>query len=1474
MLSLLRILLIRIARLLLIIALFGIIVGVGSRLWESYILKQVDGKYVNEINRDTQTKSAKGPKEIATQSRSQLDKVILSVDSLSGNIASVDISENSDIDKQERLFSETEQLRISRIALYPLNDAQYRQSHSDGSEMIELVSSLLMIELGQSDQFELLDRSIVSALFTEKSRLLVNDEPGSRQSSLKKLPISDFTLVGSLFSTTEGKSYSLKLIRNSTGQIIGSARFNYTLENISESIQQASALVQEWLTNAPSRARMTQSGEMDKLSFGHFTDIGKNDSHLNHGRLITENLIEKFVNQQDFLVLSRTQNFPLVFEEILRSMQYTDENQQSRRANTNYFIHGKYRFDPLERDRPLSIYLYLETINYDRELIVIRAKDWDNAYVLIDDAVVNFLPKPVTGISPQQVEESHQLFLNGLRTRGMLYEKRILSGKLPPTLSDFRTFADSYKPANIAPTRKLIEQSLQINPHNQASKLAMAMFYQADGDLSKSVDMMTEVSRSRDLTSVNTAYSLLREDKSILATNITPRIFEGVVGKRQATAIHRTLIEEEYLLDSGITVTLNRKQKLDAVFNRSSSLLLGNLDPDTSVKVFEKLRSIYYYPTAQVRFLKPRRFRASEITNKRNWSQQAYSDKHNPEALLHFNIASTTSNIHIITATELPSVGFYNEIKNESTERRKSNLETAIDGFSSSVFLDSGYLRAIVLLGYSLCQPEVNGCASAKVIHSWIVDNVNTSFKNVGYGSGYGVAIKEEDLERDHLIFLAADSVDRVDEATLSDLFRSTLAQENYHIKKLQARSKTLLANDNTSSKGGVVENLMHTYAQEIRTQCLSLTDDSRKLHDAIRYRQPMEDFATLAEQSEAAALLRQRLLSEVEIDCPMVYPFFIINIDPALPFVEEEQVNMIHQVATGKTLPIAPGQFIKVASRLFGRWIESGNLETARLFVNHLIDYYDITEETAMDFSYLYHRIGDTATSNRLMKQFGKDSFRVENFTLNEVDGKYAHNGFEQNGQLRFIDKRNSETYFIYRAFDTKFGIGEIPAKWRIKYKKGRPRTGNNNSKHPELFAFGNGGKYFGKITWSATDKMPEKGMEVTREAIGESIPYTQVSVVSNNETNIPKNSIERLFLNGFSLAADQQIAIKGLPKNSTFGPLEESHFPKSFSRYKKIKPVMQALFDKGYLTVAGMPVFNTGNQLREKIKTDFSGFSSFEQEGLLKALTATYQLRGAGKAQIHNRQGNNWALKTTLIPDDASDDRHFGSAVAIHGVYALVCDSRNGLYSFKNIDQQWVQQQRIEAKCSTIAMNNEWAIVGSLENAEVYKNDAGFWIKSEVLMPKKYIVNREKKGYYFRYYGSTLAILDNTIIVGNPSGGKNRRGEVYIYELIDNKWQQTEILHPNKTVSQFGETLFATNDYLVIGDPSTGENDTPIYQSGSVFVYVKRHSKWQLKTKLVAKNRPKYGLFGRKVLIKNQPKPELLIQSRDDIYRYVLLN
>lgn len=1366
---------------------------------------------------------------------------------------------------------------VPRIALHPLEPAQYRQYHADGAVMSELITSLLMIELGKSNDIELMERSLVPAIFKEKSQLLVNDRTAPGLAAFAKVPLSDFTLTGSLSSSPQGKSYTLKLVRNATGQIWGARRFFFDMETLPQAIEQAARFVHEVAAQAePADA---DSQEI-KVAFGHFVSVDGRSSELTQGRDITDALIRDFVNRTDYTIFARTQAFPLLFEEYLRMLQYSDESRTSARTNVDYLVYGKYKTDFLDVDNPITIYLYIDRVRYGRDLVIVHAADWQQAEKSIVDVVSAHLPKRPGSVAKDEAERSRKLFGAAVRARGLSFSQRLLDGDAAPSQGDILAFKSDHHAENVQPAQDLLQQSLQVDPGNQFARLALALILERQGSAEEARRLVEDV-RNTPGPGAEMAFEILAAGQRKFLGGLKPEVFSGVVASGREAQALQALIDEGYLREQFAKVMFDDSGHLDAILNYSHTSKLSGFSIDDSIRIFERMRALIHYQGLQVEYIHPSSYDPARANRQmRGWRQVGKKSEYNAEAVLHFDVASHVSGLHAITFTDMPSVEFYPEMDGDSIERRLANLEVAVDGYAASAYLDASYLEATVLLGYALCQEQIGRCASGNMVHAWVIDHAKKANLRGRDGTYHNVTSKVE--ERDRLIFLSADAIDRVADADLTDMFRDTLLDNEYRVSKSGWRLERTLRETGEPTSDRDFARLVHAYAELIEAQCGQLAQRPRGLESKLReYLFAMEALAKLASRNERAAQLRAGLLHDIESRYPTVYPYLIVAMRPVAPFVEKEQDDMIARVSA-RSVKSGPVDLMESAMNLFEAAANSKDEERARRYIGFVADYYGLDANTAIDIAYMYQCIGDTDKAAHLLKAYGKNGFVLSAFSDETINGTYQSGGFDAGGRLIYGSADNPSLRFVYDATRSRSHFGEGNLKWTLLSARGgmvRTYAGNDNQEHIGAFAFGNGGQLFGKMTWTVQADEPvanvAEHVASTSAASGSAaMVTTELIAMEKAELALPENSVERLLGNEFAIDHRHDLAIKGFSGESAEGPLRDEYFPPFLADTRRVGVVREQLFNKGYLSVTGFARFDQ-ETVHDRLAADFPDFSKEELFGLQKTLEATRKLAGAGYAQLYEARDGVWEKTAALVPEDAIADRRFGLAVAVYDGQSLICDEKDGLYHFKRVADQWQQQSRLVSRCDTLGMNDQWAVVGSGRKERkvlVYRNDGGGWQAVQTLAPDVGVGNGGM-GRSFEYFGKAVAVTKDTIAVGVPYGANGNNGQVYIYSLAGDHWKLTQTLESGPA---FGSSLAATDELLLVGDPGEGETDSsagseksPTWLSGAVSVYQRTAAGWLGRAKLLPKGRPRQEQFGSDVAFKEGGGLQVLVKSRTGVYR-----
>jgi hypothetical protein len=164
------------------------------------------------------------------------------------------------------------------------------------------------------------------------------------------------------------------------------------------------------------------------------------------------------------------------------------------------------------------------------------------------------------------------------------------------------------------------------------------------------------------------------------------------------------------------------------------------------------------------------------------------------------------------------------------------------------------------------------------------------------------------------------------------------------------------------------------------------------------------------------------------------------------------------------------------------------------------------------------------------------------------------------------------------------------------------------------------------------------------------------------------------------------------------------------------------------------------------------------------------------AGTAYIFHNNNGSWSKHTKLFAEDGAAGDNFGIAVDIFGTYAIIGayyddnyqTHRGSAYVFKRNNDTWAQKSKltpnedVENFGHSVSISNKYAVVGNNYHnyvrrngfAFVFLNDNESWIQQEKLIASD--------GKDFDYFGSSVSVSDNYIIVGASSGS-------YIYQTPD---------------------------------------------------------------------------------------------------------
>jgi hypothetical protein len=248
---------------------------------------------------------------------------------------------------------------------------------------------------------------------------------------------------------------------------------------------------------------------------------------------------------------------------------------------------------------------------------------------------------------------------------------------------------------------------------------------------------------------------------------------------------------------------------------------------------------------------------------------------------------------------------------------------------------------------------------------------------------------------------------------------------------------------------------------------------------------------------------------------------------------------------------------------------------------------------------------------------------------------------------------------------------------------------------------------------------------------------------------------------------------------------------------------------------------------------------------------------LFNSGLAYAYDYNGNSFD-EYIIEASDKSGNGYFGYAVAAFNDIVIIGAPGNyqdGIKSGSAYVYHWTGSSYDEYKLTpsngepggcfgaSVAISGEIIVVGASETSNNGENTGSVYIYSQNDNNFDEYIIEASDGNVSDYFGYSVAISDNTIVVGAP--GSDETGGVYIYEWNDgSSYNEYKITAPDLEVEDcFGYSLAISDDTIVVGSPNTD-------QTGAIYIY-----KWNETNcdcyKLLASDGTDYDLFGSSVAI-----------------------
>ncbi len=284
-----------------------------------------------------------------------------------------------------------------------------------------------------------------------------------------------------------------------------------------------------------------------------------------------------------------------------------------------------------------------------------------------------------------------------------------------------------------------------------------------------------------------------------------------------------------------------------------------------------------------------------------------------------------------------------------------------------------------------------------------------------------------------------------------------------------------------------------------------------------------------------------------------------------------------------------------------------------------------------------------------------------------------------------------------------------------------------------------------------------------------------------------------------------------------------------------------------------------------------------SYGQFGSSAAISGDTAVIGAfrgERAYVYVRTSDGWTRQGVLAASDGTGQDYFGCAVAISGDTVVVgafgddvgttSDLQQGAaYVFVRTGTTWTQQAKLIAPSSQewdyfgsdVAIVGDTIVVGAHERrvgestaqgiAYVFERSGTTWTETAQLV--------DPTGYSIAHFGYSVAMMQDTIIVGAPGGNWQTQepGSAHVFVRDGAGWtHQAKLVAAAPNTENFGFSVSISGDTAAVGMRFT-DGGGPGTIIGAAYVFVRSGTTWTQQARLISPDSEPRDAFGSSVSV-----------------------
>jgi hypothetical protein len=255
-----------------------------------------------------------------------------------------------------------------------------------------------------------------------------------------------------------------------------------------------------------------------------------------------------------------------------------------------------------------------------------------------------------------------------------------------------------------------------------------------------------------------------------------------------------------------------------------------------------------------------------------------------------------------------------------------------------------------------------------------------------------------------------------------------------------------------------------------------------------------------------------------------------------------------------------------------------------------------------------------------------------------------------------------------------------------------------------------------------------------------------------------------------------------------------------------------------------------------------------------------------GSGAAFVYEKIGGEWTFVAQIIADDGSVEADFGWSLDISGLRMAIgapgdnpgnMVAAGSVYIFERLGGNWTQTAKIISDSPTssdrfgysVSLAGDRVLIGTPEDddsgngsgsAYIFEYSNGSWTQGTKLVASD--------GASGDNLGLSVSLSDSVAVCGaylQEAGGTNR-GAVYVYELDNGDWTQSQKLTApdGGDGDRLGASVSVHGNFIASG---AIEDDDGGVNAGAVYLFELNNGLWSFNTKLVANDAAANDLFGK---------------------------